>query len=189
MFGLLLAATLTTGQVDVGAYYGYGQPIYVQAEPYYEVEDQEWVEPDSSEYPQYDFTDGGDPGDGGDSGTRAAIFGAGGVVVLQVTDPYPGQYQIFLSVYPNTGTTGRLVTVSGWITVTFSDENANVQLEYSLPVFAVFLSPRTSWTWRSGMFTGVPPGSFLTARFVGHGFGTGPAYWTCPGVTESITID
>lgn len=182
MMALLLAAA-TIGQVNVGDYFGYGRMIEVQAEPYYEVEDEGWVEPgDSGSYPVYDMGDGGDPG------TRAAIFGPGGVVLLKISQPAPGDYVTALNIYPNTQTTGGLVTVSGSIVVTVYDSDANPALKYTLPVFAVFLNPRTSWSWTSGVFRNVPPGCYMTARFTGGGFGSSPSYWNCPGVTDSITI-
>lgn len=182
MLGLILAAA-TIGQVNCGDYYGLGYMAVVQGEPYYEVEG-EFEEPeDSGSYPVYDFTDGGDPGP-----ALGAAFGAGGVAVLVISEPSAENYVVVLSLYPNPATTGRIVTVSGTITVILHDSDANPQLEYRLPVFAVFLNPRTMWTYTSGIFNGMLPGSFLTARFEGGGFGSNFTIWGCPGVRDTMVI-
>jgi hypothetical protein len=185
MPGFLLAAMLTVGQINVGDYAGYGRTIYVQGEPYCEVEDVDWVEPDSSSYPAYDFTDGGDPGP-----IRALLAGSGGTVVLNISSTgAPGDYAIDLVLMPKQATTGQLVTVSGNVTITFfaaADDGAI--LEYTIPVFAVFLRPRAEWNWSSPIFGGIPPGTYATAKFIGGGIGSNLSTWTCRGITTTCPL-
>lgn len=185
MSGFLVAAMLTVGQINVGDYAGQGRTIHVQGEPYYEVEDEGYVEPDSGSYPVYDFTDGGDPGY-----IRALLAGSGGTVVLNITQTgAPGDYAIDLVLMPNQATTGHLVTVSGNVTITFFDAaDDRAILEYAIPIFAVFLRPRDEWNWSSPLFGGIPPGTYATAKFVGGGIGSTLSTWTCPGITTTCPL-
>jgi hypothetical protein len=61
-------------------------------------------------------------------------------------------------------------------------------VQYLQPITTVWIPPRTLWTWKSGNYQGIPPGTIVIAQVVGWGWATNATYYTVTNAGDSIVV-
>jgi hypothetical protein len=198
---LLAAAVLParaqdTADVDLGPAfdlaltwdYNQGDPPDVFGDPWSRIEDPDFVPPDSAN----DYVEiGGQPADqGGTTIMRpfAETQGSGGVADVTLEQGGPGAVAVSITLAPN-ARTGGMLTFNGFLLVLFCDGATGcTRVQYLQPITTVWIPPRTLWTWKSGNYQGIPPGTIVIAQVVGWGWATNATYYTVTNAGDSIVV-
>jgi hypothetical protein len=166
--------------------YNQGNPPDVLGDPWSLCEDPGFVPPDFA----LDYVEiGGQAADNGE-GMRffAETRGSGGVADVTLEQAGPGAVAVRLGLLPNERT-GPILSYNGFLLILFCDGATGcTRVQYIQPITAVFLPARSLWTWKSGNFGGIPPGTIVIAQFVGWGWATNATYYTVTNAGDSIVV-